>query len=166
MNAGKIIQVIGPVVDVEFEEGHLPRILDALNVNYEYQGEKTLLVLEVQQHLGENSVRTVSMSSTEGLVRGMECIDTGSPIMVPVGDNVLGRIMNVTGDPVDEAGPIETEEKWAIHRKPPTFDEQDTSASMLVTGIKVIDLICPYLKGGKIGLFGDTPLAKPLVIME
>ncbi|PCI28285.1 MAG: F0F1 ATP synthase subunit beta [SAR324 cluster bacterium] len=166
MNSGRIIQVIGPVVDVEFEEGHLPNILDALTLNYEYQGEKILLILEVQQHLGENSVRTVSMSATDGLVRGMEVVGTGSPIKVPVGNAVLGRILNVTGDPVDECGPIDAEEHWSIHRDPPRFDEQDTSASMLVTGIKVIDLICPYLKGGKIGLFGGAGVGKTVVIME
>ncbi len=166
MNTGRIIQIIGPVVDVEFNEGELPRILDALTLDFEYQGEKSILILEVQQHLGESTVRTVAMSSTDGLVRGMEAKDTGSPIQVPVGDKVLGRIMNVTGEPVDEMGPIEAKEKWAIHREPPTFDEQDTSASMLVTGIKVIDLICPYLKGGKIGLFGGAGVGKTVVIME
>ncbi|MCP4298147.1 MAG: F0F1 ATP synthase subunit beta [Proteobacteria bacterium] len=166
MNTGRIIQIIGPVVDVEFNEGELPKILDALTLNFEYQGEESILILEVQQHLGESTVRTVAMSSTDGLVRGMEAKDTGSPIQVPVGDSVLGRIMNVTGEPVDEMGPIEAKEKWAIHREPPKFDEQDTSASMLVTGIKVIDLICPYLKGGKIGLFGGAGVGKTVVIME
>jgi F-type H+-transporting ATPase subunit beta len=166
MNTGRIIQVIGPVIDVQFDEGKLPKILDALTVEFEYQGESSLLTLEVQQHLGESTVRTVAMSSTDGLVRGMEVVDTKVPIQVPVGDKVLGRIMNVTGDPVDEMGPIEAKEKWPIHREAPNFEAQDTSASMLVTGIKVIDLICPFLKGGKIGLFGGAGVGKTVVIME
>jgi len=166
MAKGKIIQVIGVVVDVEFEEGNLPKILEALTIDFEYQGENTHLVLEVQQHLGENAVRTVAMSATDGMVRGMEVEATGDPIMVPVGKEVLGRIMNVTGDPVDEVGPIVTKEKWPIHRTPPSFSEQDTTASMLVTGVKVLDLICPFLKGGKIGLFGGAGVGKTVVIME
>lgn len=166
MAKGKIIQVIGVVVDVEFEEGNLPEILEALTVDFEYQGENTHLVLEVQQHLGENAVRTVAMSATDGMVRGMEVEATGSPITVPVGEEVLGRIMNVTGQPVDEVGPIETKERWPIHRTPPSFSEQDTTASMLVTGVKVLDLICPFLKGGKIGLFGGAGVGKTVVIME
>lgn len=166
MVKGKIIQVIGVVVDVEFDKESLPAILEALTVDYEYQGTPVHLILEVQQHLGENTVRTVAMSGTDGLVRGMEVTATGSPIKVPVGDKVLGRIMNVTGDPVDEMGEIQAEEKWSIHRKPPTFAEQDTSASMLETGVKVLDLICPFLKGGKIGLFGGAGVGKTVVIME
>jgi F-type H+/Na+-transporting ATPase subunit beta len=166
MVKGKIIQVIGVVVDVEFEKENLPAILEALTLDFEYQGEKISLILEVQQHLGENTVRTVAMSGTDGLVRGMEVIATGNPIQVPVGDNVLGRIMNVTGDPIDEMGPIESTEKWSIHRDPPSFSEQDTSASMLVTGVKVLDLICPFLKGGKIGLFGGAGVGKTVVIQE
>lgn len=166
MNKGKIIQVIGVVVDVEFDEGNLPEILEALTVEFEYQGETINLILEVQQHLGENSVRTVAMTATDGLVRGMEVFATGEPIKVPVGEKVLGRIMNVTGDPVDEMGSIETEEKWAIHRTPPSFNDQDTSAEILVTGVKVLDLICPFLKGGKIGLFGGAGVGKTVVIME
>jgi F-type H+/Na+-transporting ATPase subunit beta len=166
MIKGKIIQVIGVVVDVEFDDENLPAILEALTVDFEYQEDKIHLVLEVQQHLGENTVRTVAMSSTDGLVRGMEVTATGSPIKVPVGEAVLGRIMNVTGDPVDEAGPIEAKEHWAIHRTPPAFIDQDTTASMLVTGVKVLDLICPFLKGGKIGLFGGAGVGKTVVIME
>jgi len=166
MAKGKIIQVIGVVVDVEFDKESLPAILEALEVDFEYQGTKINLILEVQQHLGENTVRTVAMSSTDGLVRGMEVAATGSSIKVPVGDKVLGRIMNVTGDPVDELGPIEAAEKWSIHRTPPAFIDQDTSASMLVTGVKVLDLICPFLKGGKIGLFGGAGVGKTVVIME
>ena len=166
MNIGKIAQVIGPVVDVEFSEGQLPAILDALTVDYEFDGEKTHLVLETQQHLGENLVRTISMKSTDGLVRGHDVNATGAPITVPVGKQVLGRIMDVIGAPQDEAGPIETSEQWSIHRDPPKFEEQDTSAAVLETGIKVIDLICPFLKGGKIGLFGGAGVGKTVIIME
>ena len=166
MVKGKIIQVIGVVVDVEFEDENLPAIMEALTLEFEYQGEAKTIIFEVQQHLGENSVRTVAMTATDGLVRGMEVLATGDPIKVPVGEKVLGRIMNVTGDPVDEAGPIEAEESWPIHRTPPSFADQDTSASMLVTGVKVLDLICPFLKGGKIGLFGGAGVGKTVVIME
>ena len=166
MNKGKIAQVIGPVVDVEFSEGQLPAILDALTVDYEFDGEKTHLVLETQQHLGENLVRTISMKSTDGLVRGHEVVGTGKPITVPVGKKVLGRIMDVIGDPQDEMGPIETTDHWSIHRDPPKFEEQDTSAAILETGIKVIDLVCPFLKGGKIGLFGGAGVGKTVIIME
>jgi F-type H+/Na+-transporting ATPase subunit beta len=166
MDKGKIVQVIGVVVDVEFEDGNLPAILDALEVDFEYQGNEVNLVLEVELHLGENRVRTVAMSTTDGLVRGMEVTSTGSPITVPVGKEALGRIMNVTGDPVDEVGPIETKERWPIHRAPPAFIEQDTATEMLETGVKVIDLICPFLKGGKIGLFGGAGVGKTVVLME
>ncbi len=166
MVKGKIIQVIGVVVDVAFDEGNLPTILEALTVEFEYQGEKKALILEVQQHLGENTIRAVAMSSTDGLVRGMEVISTGQPIKVPVGNEVLGRIINVTGDPIDEAGPINAKEYWPIHRTPPSFEEQDTSATMLVTGVKVLDLICPFLKGGKIGLFGGAGVGKTVLIQE
>ncbi|OGH00193.1 MAG: F0F1 ATP synthase subunit beta [Candidatus Lambdaproteobacteria bacterium RIFOXYD1_FULL_56_27] len=166
MNKGKISQVIGPVVDVEFGEGHLPQILDALTIDFEYGGEKTRLVLETQQHLGENTVRTIAMSSTDGLVRGMEVAATGSPIMVPVGNEVLGRILNVIGEPVDMLGEVKTKAKWSIHRAAPLFEDQDTSASILETGIKVIDLVCPFLKGGKIGLFGGAGVGKTVIIME
>lgn len=166
MTKGKIIQVIGVVVDVEFEEGNLPKILDALTVDFEYQGSEIHLVLEVEQHLGENTVRTVAMSSTDGLVRGMDVVATGEPIKVPVGKEALGRILNVTGDPVDEMGPVNTKEKWPIHRTPPAYVDQDVTASMLVTGVKVIDLICPFLKGGKIGLFGGAGVGKTVVLME
>ena len=166
MNKGKIVQVIGVVVDVEFEDGNLPAILDALEVDYEYQGNQIHLILEVELHLGENRVRTVAMSSTDGLVRGMEVTGTGSPITVPVGKEVLGRIMNVTGDPVDEVGPVETKERWPIHRTPPAFVDQSTTTEMLETGVKVIDLICPFMKGGKIGLFGGAGVGKTVVLME
>lgn len=166
MNKGHITQVIGPVVDLEFKVGKLPKIYNAVFIHYETDGQKIKLVTEVQQHLGENTVRTVAMGSTEGLVRGMEAEDTGSPIKMPVGDGVLGRILNVTGDPVDEAGDIQATEKWPIHREPPKFEEQETEATLLVTGIKVIDLICPFVKGGKIGLFGGAGVGKTVVIME
>jgi len=166
MNNGKITQVIGPVIDVEFSDGNLPNILDALYIDFEYGGEPVHLVVETQQHLGENTVRTIAMSSTDGLVRGMEVVSSGAPISVPVGNAVLGRIMNVTGDPVDELGPIKTDERWAIHRDSPAFEDQDTTAAILETGIKVIDLICPFLKGGKTGLFGGAGVGKTVIIME
>ena len=166
MNKGHITQVIGPIVDIEFPTGKLPKIYNAIFIHYEMDGKKIKLVTEVQQHLGENTVRTVAMDSTEGLVREMEAEDTQQPITVPVGDGVLGRIINVIGDPIDEAGKIQASERWSIHREPPKFEEQETEATMLVTGIKVIDLICPYVKGGKIGLFGGAGVGKTVVIME
>jgi F-type H+-transporting ATPase subunit beta len=158
---GRIRQVTGAVVDVQFE-GHLPEILNAL----ETQNRGNRLVLEVAQHLGENTVRTVAMDSTEGLVRGQEVTDTGAAIAVPVGDETLGRIMNVIGDPVDEAGPIKTSAKRGIHQPAPAFVEQSTEASILVTGIKVVDLLAPYAKGGKIGLFGGAGVGKTVLIQE
>ncbi|MCX7712237.1 MAG: F0F1 ATP synthase subunit beta [Chthoniobacterales bacterium] len=165
---GKVVQVIGPVVDVEFNtaEGPLPKIYDALEVNFEVGGRKERLVLEVQQHLGENWVRTIAMSSTEGLSRGVEVINTGGPISVPVGECVLGRVFNVTGDPVDELGPVKAEKRYPIHRPAPTLTEQDTEEKILETGIKVIDLICPFTKGGKVGAFGGAGVGKTVVIME
>jgi F-type H+-transporting ATPase subunit beta len=158
---GKIRQVMGAVVDVQFD-GHLPEILNAL----ETRNQGGRLVLEVAQHLGEHSVRTVAMDSTEGLTRGQDVTDTGTPIAVPVGDETLGRIMNVIGDPVDEAGPIATKAKRAIHQPAPPFVEQSTEAEILVTGIKVVDLLAPYAKGGKIGLFGGAGVGKTVLIME
>jgi F-type H+-transporting ATPase subunit beta len=158
---GKIRQVMGAVVDVQFD-GHLPEILNALETTN--QGQR--LVLEVAQHLGENTVRTVAMDSSEGLVRGQEVTDMGAPISVPVGDETLGRIMNVIGEPVDEAGPIKTASKRAIHQPAPTFADQSTEAAILVTGIKVVDLLAPYAKGGKIGLFGGAGVGKTVLIME
>ena len=166
MNKGHITQVIGPVVDIEFASGKLPKIYNAILIEYELEGKKQKLITEVQQHLGENTVRSVAMGATEGLVRGMSAEDTGSSIKMPVGDGVLGRIVNVTGDPVDEAGEIKASEHWSIHRNPPKFEEQETEASLLVTGIKVVDLICPFVKGGKIGLFGGAGVGKTVVIME
>ena len=159
--AGKIQQVMGAVVDVQFE-GHLPAILNALETTN--QGQR--LVLEVAQHLGENTVRTIAMDSSEGLVRGQEVTDTGQPITVPVGEETLGRIMNVIGEPIDEAGPVKTNATRAIHQPAPSFADQATEAAMLVTGIKVVDLLAPYAKGGKIGLFGGAGVGKTVLIME
>jgi F-type H+-transporting ATPase subunit beta len=166
MNKGKIVQIIGPVVDVEFAD-KLPEIYNALTVEYElpFSG-KTKLTLEVQQHLGDNWVRAVAMSTTDGLRRGMEVADAGAPISIPVGDTVLGRVFNVVGDPVDERGPVKTEKRYPIHRPAPALVDQSTSPQVLVTGIKVIDLICPFLKGGKVGAFGGAGVGKTVVIME
>jgi F-type H+/Na+-transporting ATPase subunit beta len=158
---GHVRQVMGAVVDVQFED-HLPEILNAL----ETENHGNRLVLEVAQHLGENTVRTVAMDSTEGLVRGQKVVDTGEPIAVPVGDETLGRIMNVVGEPVDEAGPIKTAEKRPIHQPAPSYVDQSTEAEILVTGIKVVDLLAPYAKGGKIGLFGGAGVGKTVIIME
>ncbi|MEM7383599.1 MAG: F0F1 ATP synthase subunit beta [Verrucomicrobiota bacterium] len=166
-NEGTIVQIIGPVVDVDFSEsGKLPDIYNALKVEYDVNGEKTQLTLEVQQHLGDNWVRAVAMSSTEGLKRGMKMADQGAPISVPVGEGILGRIFNVTGDPVDERGDVKADKYYPIHRPAPALTEQDTSASVLETGIKVIDLICPFTKGGKVGAFGGAGVGKTVVIME
>ena len=158
---GKITQVIGAVVDVKFD-GDLPEILTALECNN--RGNR--LVLEVAQHLGESSVRTIAMDSTEGLKRGDEVKDTGAPIQVPVGPKTLGRIVNVIGEPIDEKGKIESKENWPIHRQAPSFNDQSTETEILVTGIKVIDLLAPYAKGGKIGLFGGAGVGKTVIIME
>jgi F-type H+-transporting ATPase subunit beta len=158
---GKITQIIGAVCDVQFD-GHLPEILNALET--ENNGKR--LVLEVAQHLGESTVRTIAMDATEGLVRGAPVTDTGGPIMVPVGNATLGRILNVVGEPVDEGGPVEAEEKRAIHQPAPEFVEQSTESEILVTGIKVVDLLAPYSKGGKIGLFGGAGVGKTVLIME
>ena len=164
---GRLTQVIGAVVDVEFEGG-LPAILNALETTNTdpRTGEKIRLVFEVAQHLGENSVRAIAMDSTEGLVRGQDVADTGGPIRVPVGPATLGRIMNVIGEPIDEAGPISHEHMASIHREAPTFAEQAGAAEILVTGIKVIDLLCPYTKGGKIGLFGGAGVGKTVTMQE
>lgn len=165
-NTGKIVQVLGAVVDVQFDVKNVPAIYQALHVNYEYQGNPTTLTLEVQQHLGEGLVRGVAMSTTEGIVRGMDAIDTGNAITVPVGEGVLGRIFNVTGDAVDEKGDVTYEKRYPIHRNPPELVDQSTEAEILVTGIKVIDLICPFTKGGKVGAFGGAGVGKTVVIME
>lgn len=167
MNRGTIVQVIGPVVDVEFASTkELPRIYNALELKYEVNGVPTKLTLEVQQHLGENWVRSIAMSSTEGLKRGMPVTDMGGPISVPVGEGTLGRVFNVTGDPVDGRGPVKYEKRYPIHRKAPELTEQDTGSTILETGIKVIDLICPFTKGGKVGAFGGAGVGKTVVILE
>ena len=166
-NKGTIVQVIGAVIDADFSKADkLPHIYNALEVTYDLYGSETTLVLEVQQHLGDGWVRAVAMSTTDGLKRGMEITDTGAPISVPVGAGVLGRIFNVTGDAVDERGPVTYEKKYPIHRPAPPLVEQSTSAEVLETGIKVIDLICPFTKGGKVGAFGGAGVGKTVVIME
>jgi F-type H+-transporting ATPase subunit beta len=165
-NVGKIVQVIGPVVDVEFSDGHLPSLLNALTVDYTLNDKPAQLTLEVQQHLGEGWVRAVAMSLAEGLKRGNEVKDTGGPISVPVGEGVLGRIFNVLGNPTDEKGPVKFEKRYSIHRPAPTLLDQDTKSEVLATGIKVIDLICPFTKGGKVGAFGGAGVGKTVVIME
>jgi len=167
MNIGRIVQVIGNVVDVEFEEGKLPPILTALLVsNPGLSDEEDNLVLEVAQHLGDNVVRTIAMDLTDGLVRGMPVKDTGKPIQMPVGKKVLGRVLNVVGRPVDGLGPVEADEFMPIHRSAPTFTEQDTSVNVLETGVKVIDLLVPFPRGGKMGMFGGAGVGKTVVMME
>src|ERR1700719_4226083 len=167
MNKGNIVQVIGPVVDVEFpDEKTMPKIYNALEIEYEVNGNPTKLTLEVQQHLGENWIRSIAMSSTEGLKRGMTVNDTGGPISVPVGEGVLGRLFNVTGDAVDNRGPVTFTKRYPIHRPAPSLTDQDTKIQILETGIKVIDLICPFSKGGKVGAFGGAGVGKTVVIME
>jgi F-type H+-transporting ATPase subunit beta len=167
MNKGKISQVIGPVVDVEFEAGKLPEIYYALRITNPSLGKgEWNLVVEVAQHLGENTVRTVAMDSTDGLVRGQEVLDTGRQIVMPVGGGTLGRILNVVGEPVDEMGPIKTDKEWEIHRPAPEFIEQSTKVEAFETGIKVVDLLAPYARGGKIGLFGGAGVGKTVLIME
>jgi F-type H+/Na+-transporting ATPase subunit beta len=168
-SVGKVIQVIGPVVDVEFEQGHLPAIYNALRVSADGQsaGGAIDVVVEVQQHLGENRVRTVAMKPTDGMQRGMRVTDTGAPISVPVGPATLGRVLNVLGEPVDFPDrPVESKERWPIHRPAPTLQQQSTELKMFETGIKVIDLLEPYLQGGKIGLFGGAGVGKTVIIME
>jgi len=167
MNKGKITQVIGPVVDVEFEPGKLPRIYNALKItNPSISDQEWNLVVEVSQHLGENTVRTIAMDSTEGLVRGQEVVDTGKQIVMPVGPKTLGRILNVVGEPVDEAGPVGADMEWEIHRPAPEFVKQSTAIQSFETGIKVVDLLAPYARGGKIGLFGGAGVGKTVLIME
>ena len=167
MNVGKILQIMGPVVDVQFGKGQLPAIFNALKTtNSMINGEKDNLVLEVAQHLGESVVRTIAMDSTDGLSRGLAVIDTGEQITVPVGKEVLGRILNVTGDPIDNMGPVNAARRYPIHKKAPDFTRQSTKVEMLETGIKVVDLLAPYQKGGKIGLFGGAGVGKTVLIME
>jgi len=170
MNFGKVVQVIGPAVDIEFEPGQLPAIYNAIQIKSEYQDKKTdhefNITLEVAQHLGNNRVRTVAMSSTDGLTRGMKAADTGAPISIPVGKPTLGRLLNVIGDPVDGLGPVESDTYYPIHRPAPSFEAQSTKKEILETGIKVVDLLAPYLKGGKIGLFGGAGVGKTVLILE
>jgi F-type H+-transporting ATPase subunit beta len=164
---GKVVQVIGPVLDVEFEPQHLPDLLTALVVDERFEGNHVRLVAEVQQHIGRNQVRAVAMSSTDGVVRGMKVRNTGEAITVPVGDHALGRILNVTGDPVDDGPPIPASaERWPIHRKPPAFVDLEPKTQVFETGIKVIDLLAPFVKGGKIGLFGGAGVGKTVIIQE
>ncbi|MBW2674288.1 MAG: F0F1 ATP synthase subunit beta [Deltaproteobacteria bacterium] len=167
MNTGRIVQVIGPVIDVEFEEGNLPSIMNALTItNPAIDDEEDNLVVEVAQHLGDNVVRCIAMEITDGLVRGMPAKDTGAPITVPVGETCLGRIVNVIGKPVDGLGPISSEKTMPIHRESPSFLEQDTSVHVLETGVKVIDLLVPFPRGGKMGMFGGAGVGKTVVMME
>ncbi len=164
MRTGKVAQVIGPVVDVQFPSEDLPEIYNALKIVDEV--ENINLTLEVAQHLGDNTVRTISMSSTDGLVRGMTVQDTGGPITVPVGEETLGRVFNLLGEPLDQLGEVKTEKRYPIHRRPPTMEEQKTSIELFETGIKVVDLLAPYSKGGKVGLFGGAGVGKTVLIME
>ncbi|SFD33042.1 F-type H+-transporting ATPase subunit beta [Thiohalospira halophila DSM 15071] len=160
MSTGKVVQIIGAVVDIEFERGSVPKVFDALKL------AETGLTLEVQQQLGDGVVRTIALGTTEGLKRGMEVTNTGEAIQVPVGTGTLGRVMDVLGEPVDEEGPVEAQERWGIHREPPAYDEQSGSTELLETGIKVIDLLCPFAKGGKVGLFGGAGVGKTVNMME
>ena len=161
-NIGKVVQVIGPVLDVRFEDGHLPELLTAIEI---MNGDKKVTA-EVAQHVGDNVVRCISMNATDGMTRGVDAVDTGSPITVPVGDKCLGRIFNLLGDAIDNQPDPGAEERWPIHRQPPSYEEQETSTEILETGIKVVDLIAPYAKGGKIGLFGGAGVGKTVLIME
>jgi F-type H+-transporting ATPase subunit beta len=166
-NTGKIVQIIGPVLDVEFEAGHLPAIYNAIKVTVELDGKPFDIVAEVEQHLGENRVRAIAMKPTDGLQRGMAVIDTGGPITVPVGPATLGRVLNVLGEPVDFPDqPVLSKDHWSIHRAAPSLEDQSTETTMFETGIKVIDLLEPYLKGGKIGLFGGAGVGKTVIIQE
>ncbi|GHV54140.1 ATP synthase subunit beta [Deltaproteobacteria bacterium] len=165
-NIGKISQVIGAVVDVTFPDGNLPYIFTALEIKNPNNADAPNLICEVAQHLGDNVVRTIAMDATDGLVRGLDAVDTGNPIMVPVGKAALGRILNVVGQPVDELGPVKTDKYLPIHRPAPTFSEQNTSVELLETGIKVVDLLVPFPKGGKMGLFGGAGVGKTVILME
>ena len=161
-NIGKVVQVIGPVLDIRFQDGQLPELLSAIEI----QSGDRKIVAEVAQHIGDNVARCISMNATDGMVRGMDAVDTGGPITVSVGDKCLGRIFNLLGQPIDEKPAPEGVERWPIHRQPPSFEEQETSTEILETGIKVVDLIAPYAKGGKIGLFGGAGVGKTVLIME
>ena len=161
-NTGTVVQIMGPVLDIRFDDGQLPQLLSAIEVK---NGESTLIA-EVAQHIGDNVVRCIAMSSTDGLKRGTEATDTGSAITVPVGEGCLGRVFNLLGQPIDEAGPVQSQERWPIHRSAPAYEDQQPATEILETGIKVIDLICPYAKGGKIGLFGGAGVGKTVLIQE
>ena len=167
-NIGKVVQVIGPVVDVRFEAGHLPAIYNAIHIYHDHKAhDRQKIVVEVMQHLGDDMVRCVAMSSTDGMTRGMEAEDTGAAISVPVGEGVLGRIFNVLGETVDhDPAPVVADEMWPIHRPAPKFDDLSPDTQILETGIKVVDLIAPYVKGGKIGLFGGAGVGKTVLIMD
>ena len=165
-NIGKVVQVIGAVVDVEFSDGNLPSIFTALEITNPNNSDAPSLICEVAQHLGDNVVRTIAMDATEGLVRGMDAIDTGNPIMVPVGKAAVGRILNVIGRPVDELGPVNAEKYYPIHRPAPAFTDLNTKVELLETGIKVVDLLVPFPKGGKMGLFGGAGVGKTVILME
>lgn len=166
MGTGKIVQIIGPVLDVEFKQGELPRIHNALEVRFTEDGAEKKLVAEVAQHLGDNTVRAITLGTTNGLSRGLEVLDTGAPVTVPVGEACLGRLIDVLGEPKDYKGPLDTTERMPIHRDPPPLTEQKTEPEIFETGIKVIDLLAPFMKGGKIGLFGGAGVGKTVVIME
>ena len=167
VKTGKVVQIIGPVVDIEFADGQLPAIYNAVRISGDAGGQKVDLIVEVEQHLGENRVRTVAMKPTDGLQRGMSATDEGGPISMPVGPETLGRVLNVLGEPVDFPDqPVKTAQRWPIHRKAPTLEEQSTELKMFETGIKVIDLLEPYVQGGKIGLFGGAGVGKTVIIME
>ena len=159
---GTVIQVVGPVLDIRFADNELPELLSAIEIPH---GDNTI-VAEVAQHIGDNVVRCIAMSSTDGLQRGVEALDTGAPISVPVGEDCLGRVFNLLGQPIDEAGDVATQERWPIHRPAPSYEDQQPATEILETGIKVIDLICPYAKGGKIGLFGGAGVGKTVLIQE
>ncbi|HET6342936.1 MAG TPA: F0F1 ATP synthase subunit beta [Gemmatimonadota bacterium] len=168
--AGRVVQIIGPVLDVEFDADEMPELLSALRLDHEpgegEEGQSVHLTAEVQQHIGRNQVRAVAMSSTDGVVRGMELVDTGAPIMVPVGPETLGRIFNLLGEPIDELGPVETQERRPIHQDPPAFPDLEPKTEIFETGIKVVDLLAPYVKGGKTGLFGGAGVGKTVIILE
>ena len=162
MNTGKVIEILGPVLDIRFKDGELPNLLNAVEV----RGDSKNLICEVMQHIGDNVARCIAMGSTDGLRRGLDAVDTGSPITVPVGEECLGRVFNLLGEPVDNMPAPEAKERWPIHRPAPAYDEQETATEIFETGIKVVDLICPYAKGGKIGLFGGAGVGKTVLIME
>ena len=164
MNVGKVVQVIGPTVDVAFDPEKLPKLLDAIVIEDKARGIH--LTVEAALHIGDNIVRCVAMSSTDGLVRGMPATDTGGPISVPVGEAGLGRIFNLLGEPIDGKGPVKAEKRYPIHRPPPSFEDQETTIQIFETGIKVVDLLAPYLKGGKVGLFGGAGVGKTVILQE